>query len=48
MFARYDQDLTPYFERIRAVERARRSEQRAALRHSLGNLLSLFSRCQKA
>jgi len=48
MIARYDQDLTPFFERIRELDRARRAEGRRALRESFRSVLSLFSRRQKA
>lgn len=47
MFARYDQDLAPYFERIRGIERERRREQRRAIRQSWHALLALVGVRQK-
>jgi len=40
MFVRYDQDLTPFFERVRAEKRSQRSEQRRRWREGWANLLS--------
>lgn len=48
MFARYDQDLTPFFVRIRAAERAQLRAGQRALRLGLASLWALLGRRQKA